>query len=59
VNPDALEDIVTASTMKKSDVKVRFTVEEYLVTVRSDNIILIYKPRGAHRGTGEKQCLVS
>ncbi|WP_227379516.1 HalOD1 output domain-containing protein [Haladaptatus halobius] len=59
VNLDALEDIITASTTKMSDVEVRFTVEDYLVTVRSDNTILIYKPRGAHRGTGEKQCLAS
>ncbi|WP_227357279.1 HalOD1 output domain-containing protein [Haladaptatus salinisoli] len=51
VNPDALEDIITASTEKKSDVEVRFTVEDYLVTVRSDNTILIYEPIRAQRET--------
>jgi hypothetical protein len=59
VNPDALEDIVTASAEKKSDVEVRFTVEDYLVTVRSDNTILIYEPLGAHRGTEGNPCPVS
>lgn len=49
VNPDALEDIIEASASKKSDVEVRFTVEDYLVTVRSDNTVLIYKPLGARR----------
>ena len=47
VNPDALEDIIEASASKKSDVEVRFTVEDYLVTVRSDNTVLIYEPLGA------------
>jgi hypothetical protein len=51
VNPDALEDIITASVEKKSDVEVRFMVEDYLVTVRSDNTILIYEPVGAQRET--------
>ncbi|WP_438267394.1 HalOD1 output domain-containing protein [Haladaptatus halobius] len=59
VNPDALEDIVTASAEKKSDVEVRFTVVDYLVTVRSNNTILIYEPLGAHRSTSEKPCLAS
>jgi hypothetical protein len=54
VNPDALEDIIIASAEKKSDVEIRFTVEDYLVTVRSNNIILIYEPLGAQRGTGGK-----
>nr|WP_076432740.1 HalOD1 output domain-containing protein [Haladaptatus litoreus] len=44
VNPDALEDIIEASASKKSDVEVRFTVEDYLVTVRSNNTVLIYEP---------------
>ena len=44
VNPDALEDIIEASAAKKSDVEVRFTVEDYLVTVRSDDTVLIYEP---------------
>ena len=56
VDPDALEDIITASASKKSDVEVRFTVEDYLVTVRSDNTILIYEPLGAHRDTGGNPC---
>ncbi len=49
VNPDALEDIIAASASKKSDVEVRFTVEDYLVTVRSDHTILIYEPLGVQR----------
>ena len=44
VNPDALKDIIEASASKKSDVEVRFTVEDYLVTVRSNNTVLIYEP---------------
>ena len=44
VNPDALEDIIEASASKKGDVEVRFIVEKYLVTVRSDDTILIYEP---------------
>ncbi|WP_227379605.1 HalOD1 output domain-containing protein [Haladaptatus halobius] len=59
VNPDALEDIVTASATKKSDDEVRFTVENYLVTVRSDNTILIYEPIRAQRGTGRNPCPAS
>lgn len=47
VNPDALEDIIEASASKQSDVEVRFTVEDYLITVRSDNSVLIYEPLGA------------
>lgn len=49
VNPDALEDIITASSTKKSDVEVRFTIEEYLVVVRSTKTILIYEPLEARR----------
>ncbi|WP_245800259.1 HalOD1 output domain-containing protein [Haladaptatus litoreus] len=44
VNPDALEGIIEASAEKKSDIEVRFTVEDYLVTVRSNGRILIYEP---------------
>ena len=54
VNPDALEDIIQASASKQSDVEVRFTVENYLVTVRSNNTILIYEPLGARSNTSEK-----
>ncbi|ODR80834.1 hypothetical protein BG842_02355 [Haladaptatus sp. W1] len=54
VDPDALEDIIKASASKKSDVEVRFTVEDYLVTVRSDNTVLIYEPIGAHSDASEK-----
>ncbi|GAA0242807.1 HalOD1 output domain-containing protein [Haladaptatus pallidirubidus] len=43
VNPDALEDIIGASASKKSDVEVRFTIKDYLVTVRSDYTILIHE----------------
>ncbi|WP_227356649.1 HalOD1 output domain-containing protein [Haladaptatus salinisoli] len=59
VNPDALEDIITASAEKKSDIEVRFTVEGYLVTVRSNNTILIYESLGAHPSTSEKPSLAS
>ncbi|WP_227380941.1 HalOD1 output domain-containing protein [Haladaptatus halobius] len=59
VNPDALKDIITASAEKKSDVEVRFTVEDYLVTVRSDNTILIYGPIRAQRGSGGNPCPAS
>lgn len=44
VSPDALDDLVTASSNKKSNVEVRFTVETYLVVVRSTDRILIYEP---------------
>ncbi|ODR82937.1 hypothetical protein BG842_09400 [Haladaptatus sp. W1] len=53
VNPDALEDIIEASASKKSDVEVRFTVKDYLVTVRSDYTVLIYEPLGTRHDTGE------
>ncbi|WP_266081262.1 HalOD1 output domain-containing protein [Haladaptatus caseinilyticus] len=53
VNPDALEDIIAASASKKSDVEVRFTVEDYLVTIRSNHTVLIYEPLRAQRDTGE------
>ncbi|WP_231189888.1 HalOD1 output domain-containing protein [Haladaptatus sp. DYF46] len=59
VDPDALEDIITTSASKKSDVEVRFTVEDYLVTVRSDNTILIYKPIGTQRDTDGNPCPAS
>lgn len=49
VNLDALEDIITASSTKKSDVEVRFTIEKYLVVVRSTKTILIYEPLEARR----------
>ncbi|WP_435157488.1 HalOD1 output domain-containing protein [Haladaptatus sp. DFWS20] len=54
VNPDALEDIIEASASKQSDVEVRFTVKGYLVTVRSNNTVLIYEPLGARSGASEK-----
>ncbi|WP_435158899.1 HalOD1 output domain-containing protein [Haladaptatus sp. DFWS20] len=54
VDPDALEDIIEASASKKSNVEVRFTVENYLVTVRSNNTVLIYEPLGARSSTSEK-----
>ncbi|WP_458208668.1 HalOD1 output domain-containing protein [Haladaptatus sp. NG-SE-30] len=59
VNPDALEDIITASASKKSDVEVRFTVEDYLVIVRSDNTVLIYEPIGSQRDTDGNPCPAS
>ncbi|WP_423747252.1 HalOD1 output domain-containing protein (plasmid) [Haladaptatus sp. SPP-AMP-3] len=59
VNPDALEDIIEVCASKKSDVEVRFTVEGYLVSVRSDNTIPIYEPPGAHCDISENPCPVS
>nr|WP_076432304.1 HalOD1 output domain-containing protein [Haladaptatus litoreus] len=47
VNPDALKDIIEASASKKSGVEVRFTVENYLITVRSNHTVLIYEPLAA------------
>ncbi len=44
LEPDALDEIVEASTDKRSHVEVRFTVEEYLIIVRSPGTILIYEP---------------
>jgi hypothetical protein len=52
VNPDALEKLLEASETKESGVEVRFTIDDYLVTVRSNNTILIYEPLNAHRSTG-------
>ncbi|WP_227380607.1 HalOD1 output domain-containing protein [Haladaptatus halobius] len=49
VNPDALEGLIVASSEKKSDVEVRFTIEEYLIVVRSTKTILIYEPLEARR----------
>ena len=51
VNPDALEEIIEASKTKESGVEVRFTIENYLVTVRSNNTILIYEPLGPQRSS--------
>jgi hypothetical protein len=44
VNPYALEEIIDASATKKSDVEVRFTFDDHLIVVRSNNTILIYEP---------------
>ncbi|GAA0196673.1 HalOD1 output domain-containing protein [Haladaptatus pallidirubidus] len=54
VDPDALENIIEASASKQSDVEVRFTIEDYLVTVRSDYTILIHESLGAHSDASEK-----
>jgi hypothetical protein len=43
VNPDALEELIEASEAKKSGIEVRFTIEDYLVTVRSNGTILIHE----------------
>ncbi len=59
VNPDALEDIITASTEKKSDIEVRFMVEDYLITVRSDHTVLIYEPIRVQRETSGNRCPAS
>ncbi|WP_458188794.1 HalOD1 output domain-containing protein [Haladaptatus sp. NG-WS-4] len=44
LEPDALDQIVEASAEKRSDVEVRFTVEEYLVVVQSPYTVLVYEP---------------
>lgn len=44
VNPDALKEIIDTSATKKSDVEVRFTFEDHLIVVRSNDTILIYEP---------------
>ena len=54
VNPDALGDIIEASASKMSDSEVRFTIEDYLVTVRSDYTILIYESLGIRSGASER-----
>jgi len=43
VNPDALKEIIDASATKKSDVEVRFTFEDHLIVLRSNDTILIYE----------------
>ena len=52
VNPDALEEIIEASKTKESGVEVRFTIENYLITIRSNNTVLIYEPLGPQRDSG-------
>ncbi|RBI60082.1 hypothetical protein DMJ13_20690 [halophilic archaeon] len=44
LDPDALDDLITASADKCSHVEVRFTVKEYLIIIRSTNTVLIYEP---------------
>ncbi|RBI59980.1 hypothetical protein DMJ13_20040 [halophilic archaeon] len=44
LDPDALDDLITASADKRSHVEIRFTFEEYLIIVRSTNTVLIYEP---------------
>ncbi len=44
VNPDALKEIIDTSATKKSDVEIRFTFEDHLIVVRSNDTILIYEP---------------
>ncbi|MCO8244886.1 MULTISPECIES: HalOD1 output domain-containing protein [unclassified Haladaptatus] len=44
VNPDALKEIIDTSATKKSDVEVRFTFEEHLIVVRSNDTVLVYEP---------------
>ncbi|WP_227378742.1 HalOD1 output domain-containing protein [Haladaptatus halobius] len=48
VDPDALNDIISESSNKRSNVEVRFAIETYLVVVRSTDHILIYEPLDAH-----------
>lgn len=43
VNPEALEDLIEASGAKESGIEVRFTIDDYLVTVRSNGTILIHE----------------
>ncbi|WP_266079536.1 HalOD1 output domain-containing protein [Haladaptatus caseinilyticus] len=44
LDPDGLDEIVEASSDKRSEVEIRFTVEEYLIIVRSPHTILVYEP---------------
>ncbi|RBI58751.1 hypothetical protein DMJ13_25785 [halophilic archaeon] len=44
LDPDALETLITASTDKQSHVEVRFTINEYLIVVRSTGDIFVYEP---------------
>ncbi|KZN23359.1 hypothetical protein A4G99_15190 [Haladaptatus sp. R4] len=57
VNPDALEDLVETGGTKKSGVEVRFVIENHLVTVRSNNTVLIYEPLGARRDSDRNPIL--
>ncbi|MFH5800598.1 HalOD1 output domain-containing protein [Haladaptatus sp. CMAA 1911] len=43
VNPEALEDLIEASEEKESGIEVRFTIDDHLVTVRSNGTILIHE----------------
>lgn len=44
LDPDALDDLVDAGADKRSHVEVRFTVDDYLLVVRSTGTILVYEP---------------
>ena len=44
LNPDALDDLVDATPDKRSHVEVRFTIDDFLIVVRSSNTILVYEP---------------
>jgi Halobacterial output domain 1 len=43
VNPEALEELIETSGAKASGIEVRFTIDDYLVTVRSNGTILIHE----------------
>ena len=44
LDPDALDALIDASAGKRSHVEIRFTVDEYLVVVRSTSTVLVYEP---------------
>ncbi|RBI59207.1 hypothetical protein DMJ13_23860 [halophilic archaeon] len=44
LDPDALDALIDASADKRSHVEVRFTIDEFLVVVRSTDTILVYEP---------------
>ena len=43
IDTDALNEIISTSKSKKSDIEVRFTFNDLLIIVRSDNTISIYE----------------
>lgn len=48
IAPDALDDLIDKSEDKQSSVEVRFTIDEYLIVVRSTGALLVYEPLRAH-----------
>lgn len=44
LDPDAFDDLIDAGAEKQSHVEVRFTIDDYLLVVRSTNRILVFEP---------------